>query len=271
MSHVFPNIIIHKNLENVNVVLPKYWNLSTNHYNDLQPILKFKYTLLSKFYSYTEMLPLFHTIIGKTQSFIDTLLNTQYININDKTNISKTTFDGTTTQLLFKYYIYLLTYEIIILPINNLNQPNSVVVDETPINTRFVLLQHFAQYIHTSFEISMNTKNIINKEVKSVMDSIINIKNIEKNILLTNLGKLTDDEHMSNKVLKMLKLKRWSVPKNLRSYTKSGYDEDAGIYDEDDAFNYNETEFETSESVDNDGNDENDDGNNNNDIMDLDN
>jgi hypothetical protein len=107
----------------------------------------------------------------------------------------------------------------------------------------------------------MNTKTIINKEVKSVMDSIINIKNIEKNILLANLGKLTDDEHMSNKVLKMLKLKRWSVPKNLRSYTKSGYDEDAGIYDEDDAFNYDATEYDVSETMDGDGN-ENDDSDN---------
>jgi hypothetical protein len=134
-------------------------------------------------------------------------------------------------------------------------------VPETTITNNLVLLQQSAQYIQTCFEISTNTKTIINKEVQSVMDSIINIKNIEKNILLANLGKLTDDEHMSNKVLKMLKLKRWSVPKNLRSYTKSGYDEDAGIYDEDDAFNYDATEYDVSETMDGDGN-ENDDSDN---------
>lgn len=257
MSRVFPNIILHKKLEDVDIIIPSYWNLSTIHKNDLQPILKFKYNVLSKFYSYIEMVPLFNTIIHKSQSFIDTLLNSQYINVNDTTNISKNTFDFITTQLLFKYYIYLLTSEILTLSTTTINTGTFV---ENPANNKIVLLQHTAQYIHTCFEISMNTKNVINKEVKSVMDSIINIKNIEKNILLTNLGKLTDDEHMSNKVLKMLKLKRWSVPKNLRSYTKTGYDEDAGIYDEDDAFNYDATEYDDdiNETADNDGNENED-------------
>ena len=56
--------------------------------------------------------------------------------------------------------------------------------------------------------------------------------------MLDELSKLTTDEHQSNKVLKALKLKRWSTPKNLRSYTKSGYDKDQGIFDEDDAFKF---------------------------------
>lgn len=268
MSHVFPNIIIHKNLEDVDISLPKYWNISNNHSNDLQPILKFKYNLLSKFYSYNELMPLLHTIILKTQSFMDTLHNSQYISMNNKTDLSKTLFDATTTQLLFKYYIYLLTHEILIWSTDV--KSTGVLVDENPITNAVVLLQQSAQYIHTCFEISVNTKTIINKEVKSVMDSIINIKNIEKNILLTNLGKLTDDEHMSNKVLKILKLKRWSVPKNLRSYTKSGYDADAGIYDEDDAFNYNATEYDVSETLDeDDGNDNNENDNNEGSMMDL--
>ena len=54
--------------------------------------------------------------------------------------------------------------------------------------------------------------------------------------MLDELSKLTDDEHLSNRVLKTLKLKRWSRPKNLLKYTKSGYDEDQGIFDEDAAF-----------------------------------
>jgi len=260
MSQVFPNIIINKKFQDVNFVIPSYWKLSSTHVNDLQPILKFKYNILSKFYSYVEMVPLLNTIMMKTESFIDTLINSHYISVNEpNANISKTTFDSTTTQLLFKYYIYLLTSEILTLStkINNTGE----FVPETTITNNLVLLQQSAQYIQTCFEISTNTKTIINKEVQSVMDSIINIKNIEKNILLANLGKLTDDEHMSNKVLKMLKLKRWSVPKNLRSYTKSGYDEDAGIYDEDDAFNYDATEYDVSETMDGDGN-ENDDSDN---------
>jgi hypothetical protein len=42
--------------------------------------------------------------------------------------------------------------------------------------------------------------------------------------------------------LKALKLKRWSRPKNLRSYTKSGYDQEEGIFDEDDAFRFSAEE-----------------------------
>ena len=35
---------VKKVLQDVDIILPSYWNLSTNHYKDLQPILKFKYT-----------------------------------------------------------------------------------------------------------------------------------------------------------------------------------------------------------------------------------
>ena len=181
-------------------------------------------------------------------------MNSLYINVNTNTPISKTTFDVATTKLLFKYYIHLLIYELLQLP-TKINTDLSVVDNASFLNTG-MLFQNTAQYINICFDISINNKNIVNKEVKSIMDSIINIKNIEKNILLTNLGKLTDEEHMSNKVLKMLKLKRWSVPKNLRSYTKSGYDEDSGIYEEDDAFNYDATEDDPDDTYEEDGNDE---------------
>jgi hypothetical protein len=261
MSQIFPNIILHKTLENADVKIPAYWKLHATHVTDLQDILKFKYMLLSKFYSYLDMSPLLTSIIHKTKSFIDTIINSYYISINDKTNISRTIFDAATTKLLFKYYIHLLIHEM--LKMSTDTNIGTSVVENQSFPNKMVLLQHTTQYIQTCFEIALNNKTIVNKEVKSISDSIINIKNIEKNNILENLGKLTDDERMSNTVLKMLKLKRWSVPKNLRSYTKSGYAEDAGIYDEDDAFNYDATEYADNGGDDidqsGDGNDEADD------------
>jgi hypothetical protein len=78
----------------------------------------------------------------------------------------------------------------------------------------------------TSFTICSIDNQTIQSKLQTLVDDNIQIKNNEKNNMLTELGNLSKDEQVSNKVLKQLKLKRWATPANLRAYTKSGYDKD---------------------------------------------
>ena len=41
--------------------------------------------------------------------------------------------------------------------------------------------------------------------------------------MLKEMGNLTKDEQVTNKILKQLKLKRWARPENLLTYSKKGY------------------------------------------------
>lgn len=222
---VFPSIILHKNVNsNQDIIPPSYWNLSKIHNSDIVKIFSEKYETIRPFYTNEKIEFILNKLKPRFTHFYNLIYDIKYYyDIHSAANVSETkatAFDETSITLLYKYFMYILIIQYI----------EAAQAETKPIQ------KNISDLIDAYLYLFFNKKNIINREIKEIADSVIHIKNIEKNRMLDELSKLTDDEHLSNRVLKTLKLKRWSRPKNLLKYTKSGYDEDQGIFDEDAAF-----------------------------------
>jgi hypothetical protein len=248
MTQAFPAIIINKNKQKVDTLaIPKYWDISPQHEQDVTRIMLEKYKKLEVLYDLPDVVEMVQFMMKNTKQFMG-LVKKLSIYYKDYAtyklqNPEQTILDLDTVSLLFKYFVYNICFQYI-----NISED----VDGKGKRVPPALV---ANMLDVFFDIFMNQKVIVNKGMQDIADSVINIKNIEKNRMLDELAKLTSDEHQSNKVLKALKLKRWSAPKNLRKYTKSGYDEDAGIFDEDDAFKFDVEEdagYDAEESGEND-------------------
>ncbi len=229
LTQVYPSIIVNKTKHDVTLLeIPKYWDISPQHAIDLNRVMLEKYKSLEVYYENEDIVNMVRFMKDNTKGFMS-LVNKLGIYYQDfesykLQNPEQTVLDLPSIWLLFKYFVYIIYIQYLNLGEN---------ADGREIPPKLV-----ASMMDSFFEIFLDQKSVVNKEMKDVADSVINIKNIEKNRMLDELGKLTSDEHQSNKVLKVLKLKRWSMPKNLRSYTKSGYDKEEGIFDEDDAFRF---------------------------------
>ena len=221
LTQVFPSISIHSAKSENSIVIPKYWRLSESHKNDLKTVLLKRYDTLKSINDLKEVHPILKFMIRNTKSLLSIVdKSCKYYKELNREN-THTALDLPAVKLLMKYFVYTIYYQYIVLG----SEQN---ISEKKID----------HVLHLFFEIFMDEKIIINKKLSDIADAVINIRNIEKNRMLEELSILTSDQHSSNKVLKSLKLKRWSVPKNLRKYSKSGYDADKGIFDEDDAFTF---------------------------------
>lgn len=235
LTQVYPSIIVNKTKsQTTKLDIPKYWDISPQHAIDLTNVMLEKYKALEVFYETPDIVTLVQFMRDNTKSFMSLVKKmgmyyTDYASYKLQ-NPEQTVLDLAAVGLLFKYFFYIIYIQYV-----NLARTAECL----RISPKIV-----GGMLDSFIELCLNQKAIVNKEMKDVADSVINIKNIEKNRMLDELGKLTSDEHQSNKVLKALKLKRWSVPKNLRAYTKSGYEKDAGIFDEDDAFQFSVEEEE---------------------------
>jgi hypothetical protein len=222
---IYPSIILHKIVSNNgDIVIPSYWNLSNIHKTDIVNIFSEKYETIRPFYANENITNILNKLTPRFKTFYDIVCDIKYYyDIHTAANVSETkatAFDEPCIMLMYKYFMYVLLIQYI-----------ELAKSETkPIQ------KNISELLDAYLYLFFNKKNIINRELKSIADSVIHIKNIEKNRMLEELSRLTDEEHLSNRVLKTLKLKRWSRPKNLLKYTKSGYDEDQGIFDEDSAF-----------------------------------
>jgi hypothetical protein len=229
ITQIYPTMIINKTKQSVtSLPIQKYWELSPQHETDLNKVMLEKIRELEPLYDNPDIVSLVTFMRDHTKVFTS-LVKKMGIYYRDYAthklqNAEQTVLDLAAVELLFKYFTYTIYFQYISL---------SKTQDGRVIPPKFI-----CDMLDIFFSLFMNQKKIVNKEMKDVADSVINIKNIEKNRMLDELSRLTSDEHQSNKILKALKLKRWSVPKNLRSYTKSGYDKDVGIFDEDDAFSF---------------------------------
>jgi hypothetical protein len=247
ITQVYPSMILTKTKNNVTTLdIPKYWDISPQHAMDLTRVMLEKYKSLEVFYDNEDVVSMVRFMLENTKGFMS-LVNKMKIYYTDiesykLQNPEQTVLDLPAVGLLFKYFVYIIYIQYINLGENS--------------EGRTIPPKVVSSMMDSFLEIFMDQKAVVNKEMKDVADSVINIKNIEKNRMLDELAKLTSDEHQSNKILKALKLKRWSVPKNLRSYTKSGYDKDEGIFDEDDAFRFSAEDEEGYDVEDSGENDE---------------
>ena len=231
VSCIIPNMIIHsKNYPN-NV----HMNLSDNHITDIYNMLNAKYVALKNAYN-----PLMVSVFSKLMPSLYTFMDILRITVT----FSDQYLDMETTMLLIKFFTHSLIIGI-------LEQSSVLLTTEYTIKQ---IQQAMIEYITTSFTICTTESQVINKKMGSLVDDNIQIKNNEKNNMLKELGNLSKDDQSSNRLMKQLKLGRWSAPSNLRVYTKKGYDKDNnnGIQDPNNMYNTLEDGAEITDLMDND-------------------
>ena len=119
-----------------------------------------------------------------------------------------------TTTLLLKFFTHTLIISIL--------EQSLTTITNTEYSSKQVQ-PVMVKYITTAFTFCITETQTINKKVITLVDDNIQIKNTEKNNLLKEMGNLSKEEQVANKMLKQLKIQRWATPENLRTYTKEGY------------------------------------------------
>ncbi len=201
VSCIFPNMILHKK-KHYNKML---WNLAPIHIQDIHNLLLVKFDAIKEMHT-----PLMNAIFARIIR-----ANLRYMDVMDKFVHISNTYLGIDTSAMF---ITLGLHTLILY----LLEQSSITVDGKEYPAKLVQ-KSMGTYITTTINMGMMEKYGIDKKMLTVVDDNIQIQNIEKNQMLKEMGNLTKDEQITNKILKQLKLKRWARPENLLTYSKKGY------------------------------------------------
>lgn len=248
---VFPNIILNK-VDYKKVSIPKHWQLSERHVNDVREIIDKYYKPLYQFYGDEEYKEILQKIQNVSNNY---LLLSEYTNYiasiyNNDSEISSI-FDERVTNLLFKFYFLSIFQNYIDLIDDNKLIIEELESDEEPDELKTEIeIEEEAQGVVDEFEIIKgekkmmrvkisdllveymkiicNTKSKIDLNYQSIKDKILRSKEKEKNDITEDLKNLTDEEREIQNLFKNNKLEKWSkgLQKGLTQYVKENYDDE---------------------------------------------
>ena len=227
---IFPNIIINKNI-NYNDV-PKHWNLSEVHNNDIYNIIKKYYLPLMSCNVFPEFNKLFEIVNNKTKILIELLNNTYYknnIEIKDykKTITLYSIFDKLFIESFYKFIFLNIINDI--LDIANSDEFLLLISsDEFTQNNINNINNDIINYLLTFFGIMKQHYKLIDNSYNKVKQNILITKEKEKDLISNYLKDLTQEERDIETIFKNNKLEKWSkgLQKGLTQYVKENYDEE---------------------------------------------
>lgn len=221
--NILPNIINNGN----NIIIPKHWNISDIHKNDIRSIIERYYKNLNSLNEinckqYINIM--YNHIKNKTDILINIIDNIFYV--KEKTINSKTIYsiyDKDFVCYIFKFVIY-----------NFINIYINILNDET-IKNKIISLPDFniqefykiiSKIICTFVDMYYETYNLINHSYSKLKSKINTAKEKEKTLITDFLKNLTDEEREIENIFKNNKLEKWSIglQKGLTQYVKTNYD-----------------------------------------------
>ena len=226
LTTIFPNIVMNKNINYNNV--PKHWNLSEIHNNDIFNILKKYYLPLMSLNVFPEFNKVFELLNNKCKILVD-LIN----NIYNKNNIEiksykknitlYSIFDEVFVENLYKFVFLNIIHDILDIANSDefLMSINSDVKKDT-INNDII------NYLLTFFNIMNQHHKLINSSYNKVRQNILIAKEKEKDLITDYLKDLSQEERDIETIFKNNKLEKWSkgLQKGLTQYVKENYDEE---------------------------------------------
>jgi len=251
--NIFPEIIINQvNYSDVNI--PKHWNISHQHGQDIKNIVNKYYSKLGNFYdddTLTQILKDIQIISKTIKSLSD---NTPFYAYLGKDNNERySVFDRRLTLFLFNFY-FLKILDNYILLINKIGillnpQLTAIIEDDesaeksleltgqathditaTDIDVidKKLLSKKLANYIITIMKIICGNKKNINYNSEIIAEGVLKSKEKEKEGITDYLKGLTDEERQIENLFKNAKLERWSkgLQKGITQYVQKTYDEE---------------------------------------------
>lgn len=258
LTSEFPNIIVN-GVDNSNVKVPRHWNLSERHNNDVKEIIKRHYAPLNGLTEDAD-LSLAMTKLTKLTRDINSLAKHTlfYAPIQlDANKYMYSVFDRRLSLLLFKFYFYSVYVDLMSLKDDdellvktftrkpegeegeegdkidsyttetaNEMQNGNISEIEIVAGERKELANKLANTMLAFTTIICNDKDVIDYNYKSVMDRVLRSKEREKDLITNYLKEMTEEEREVENIFKNNRLERWSVglQKGLVSYTRDTYD-----------------------------------------------
>ena len=249
LINVFPNIVLNK-IDYENVLIPRHWNLSERHNNDIKLIIKQYYSNLSVLYGDEQI----NEICKKIQingkeilGFLDKIFYQVNLIKDGKEKFS--VLDGKIISQLIKYLFYSTLLEYIKLGddssiyLNIIQKEekkdkieefgiegieNEEVVEDLISNEQQELSQKISEIIIEFVNITCNFKETVNISYEEVMEKVLRSKEKEKTQITDFLKHLTDEEREIENLFKNNKLERWNkgLQKGLTQYVKDTYDDE---------------------------------------------
>lgn len=220
--YIFPNIILHKNVNYDNI--PKHWKLSEIHNEDIHNIIQNYYSLLMDINDIEGADIIFKIIKDKCSIFTKLLQYIYYIKpITIENKTIKSIFDKELIEYLFKYIFYNIFNEYI-----NIQTNKMFLLETSTLNdyNEDIMTSYIVNIIHNFLKIMNNHYNLINNNYKKIKEKISYAKEKEKDTFTEYFKKLSDEERQIQNLLKINKLEEWSVglQKGLTKYVPDNYD-----------------------------------------------
>lgn len=265
LINVFPNIVLNK-INYGNLKIPKYWNLSVNHNNNIEKYISDFYGALKQFYDD----PILYNILNSIQKMcknICILANhfPSFTSIKKDDKIFKAVFDERTCLLMFEYlllkvficYIELSDqtkmvarevekdeditdiYSVDYLESKNI-KTNIDYESTKEVDIRLLggdkkkLRQHILELFIAYVKILNNSKDTIDINYEQIQDRVFKLKEKEKNLVTDRLKFMTDEERDADTILKINKLGpiySKGLHKTLVEYDKDVFEEDKEFRD----------------------------------------
>jgi hypothetical protein len=255
---VFPNIILNK-VDYSDITVPKHWDLSGKHKNDIKKSVGDQYEKFRVFYEDSAL----SRILKRIQDLCENIIiladiTPAFSSIKYKGKELKPVFDERTSKFLFEYYILRVFINYI-----DLAESDEMLVREVTkkVTTDDLVTVEFLDDLTTGIEFEetrqvqdirlvkgnkkeLKTKvsNLLvtfiqaidsnrhktNYSYENIMDLVFKIKEREKNNITSRLQGLTDEERDADTILKINKLGVWSkgLQKGLTTYVKDNFDEE---------------------------------------------
>ena len=267
-TNVFPNIILNK-VKYSEVVIPKHYNFSRNHANNLRKYISGYYEKLVPFYGKPNYKTSYENILSNIQTITKNIVfianNTPgFTSIQLKDKTIKPVIDERTARFLFEHYLLLVFKSYIKLAkqddmiikaitpeketidlfaydyIEDIETASEIVMPKKAPNANLLkgkqkeLKEKIAEILVAFIEIMNNEKANINTSYEEIQDNVFKLREREKDMVTDRLKGMSDELREADTNLKINKLGMYSkgMQKGLTTLDKDFYDEEQAFRDE---------------------------------------
>ena len=225
MINIFPNYLLNNSRKLGKV--PKHWNLSDRHNDDIYNIIENYYKLFNSFKNKDYLKTVFNILNDSTNIIINLFQYIKYVKSiyldRDKKEEIQSIYDQDFIVMLYQYFLYSVLYQLIDLKNNKmfiLNIINSHDYDNDEYDK--IICEILEIYIISIFK----QYNLINVDYNKINEKINIAKENEKTNITDFLKSLSDEEREIQNIFKTNKLEKWSagLQKGMTQYVKSTYD-----------------------------------------------
>ena len=236
ITNIYNNILKNKN-DYTTISIPKHWNLSNKHNEDIKTIIKSVYEKLIGVYSNKDI-DLFLNEIEKYKEYNNLVHN------SPKFNKLHNKFPKDTLELLYRYYVLHLFYTICTINLDILVVPESEgELKEVTFGNKKILKELLSKLLTSEIQTLINYKKTINYNYSTIMELVLRSKEKEKDEITTRLADMDQEKRNVNNQLKQNKLNEWNkgLQKGLTEYVAEDYEKAEPLQQEE--YNFQDEHF----------------------------